>query len=165
MRILLVEDERSLSRAVSTILQKNNYAVDCVENGKLALEYLKKDIYDLVIMDIMMPVMDGITALKILRLDNAFKYSTENGNISFSMSASGNYINIKVINDVKHVDKKMTERMFDRFYRADETAANVTGFGLGLSIAKAIVNEHNGNIKAKVINEQKILFKAQLKIR
>lgn len=165
MRILLVEDERSLSRAVSTILQKNNYAVDCVENGKLALEYLEKDIYDLVIMDIMMPVMDGITALKILRLDNAFKYSTENGNISFSMSASGNYINIKVINDVKHVDKKMTERMFDRFYRADETAANVTGFGLGLSIAKAIVNEHNGNIKAKVINEQKILFKAQLKIR
>ena len=165
MRILLVEDERSLSRALSTILQKNNYAVDCVENGKLALEYLKKDIYDLVIMDIMMPVMDGITALKILRLDNAFKYSTENGNISFNISASGNYINIKVINDVKHVDKKMTERMFDRFYRADETAANVTGFGLGLSIAKAIVNEHNGNIKAKVINEQKILFKAQLKIR
>ena len=67
MRILLVEDERSLSRAISTILQKNNYAVDCVENGKLALEYLEQDIYDLVIMDIMMPVMDGITALKILR--------------------------------------------------------------------------------------------------
>lgn len=67
MRILLVEDDRSLSRAVSTILQKNNYAVDCVDNGQLALDYLEHDIYDAVIMDIMMPVMDGITALKNLR--------------------------------------------------------------------------------------------------
>lgn len=67
MRILLVEDDRSLSRAVSTILQKNNYSVDCVENGQMALDYLEEDIYDAVIMDIMMPVMDGITALKNLR--------------------------------------------------------------------------------------------------
>ena len=41
MRILLVEDDRSLSRAVSTILQKNNYSVDCVENGQTALDYLE----------------------------------------------------------------------------------------------------------------------------
>ena len=41
MRILLVEDDRSLSRAVSTILQKNNYSVDCVENGQMALDYLE----------------------------------------------------------------------------------------------------------------------------
>ena len=67
MRILLVEDDRSLSRAVSTILQKNNYTVDCVDNGQLALDYLEQDISDMVIMDIMMPVMDGITALKNLR--------------------------------------------------------------------------------------------------
>ena len=50
MRILLVEDDRSLSRAVSTILQKNNYSVDCVENGQMALDYLEEDIYDAVIM-------------------------------------------------------------------------------------------------------------------
>lgn len=67
MRILLVEDDRSLSRAVSTILQKNNYSVDCVNNGQLALDYLEQDIYDAVIMDIMMPIMDEITALKNLR--------------------------------------------------------------------------------------------------
>jgi two-component system response regulator ArlR len=42
MRILLVEDDRSLSRAVSTILQKNNYSVDCVENGQIALDYLEE---------------------------------------------------------------------------------------------------------------------------
>ena len=52
MRILLVEDDRSLSRAVSTILQKNNYSVDCVENGQMALDYLEKDIYDAVILSL-----------------------------------------------------------------------------------------------------------------
>ena len=67
MRILLVEDDRSLSRAVSTILQKNNYSVDCVENGQMALDYLEKDIYDAVIMDIMMPVMDGYQATNVIR--------------------------------------------------------------------------------------------------
>ena len=70
MRILLVEDDKSLSKAVATILQKNNYSVDTVENGQLALDYLEQDIYDAVIMDIMMPVMDGITALKKLRQNN-----------------------------------------------------------------------------------------------
>lgn len=70
MRILLVEDDRSLSRAVSTILQKNNYSVDCVENGQTVLDYLEKDIYDAVIMDIMMPVMDGLTATKAIRALN-----------------------------------------------------------------------------------------------
>ena len=70
MRILLVEDDRSLSRAVSTILQKNNYSVDCVENGQTALDYLEKDIYDAVIMDIMMPVMDGLETCRKIRTSN-----------------------------------------------------------------------------------------------
>ena len=70
MRILLVEDDRSLSRAVSTILQKNNYSVDCVENGQTALDYLEKDIYDAVIMDIMMPRINGIEVLKQMRSRN-----------------------------------------------------------------------------------------------
>ena len=69
MRILLVEDDTSLSRAVSTILQKNNYTVDWVGNGLDAVEYVKAGIYDAVIMDIMMPKMDGVTALKHIRND------------------------------------------------------------------------------------------------
>ena len=68
MRILLVEDDRSLSRAVSTILQKNNYSVDCVENGQTALDYLEKDIYDAVIMDIMMPIKNGLEATREIRV-------------------------------------------------------------------------------------------------
>lgn len=67
MRILLAEDEKSLSRAVAALLEKNNYSVDTVFDGAEALEYLAAGNYDAVILDIMMPVMDGLTALRTLR--------------------------------------------------------------------------------------------------
>lgn len=67
MKLLLVEDERSLSKAVTVILEKSNYAVDAVYDGAEALEYLKTERYDGVILDIMMPKVDGITVLKSLR--------------------------------------------------------------------------------------------------
>ncbi|MBR2047094.1 MAG: response regulator transcription factor [Oscillospiraceae bacterium] len=67
MRLLLAEDERSLSRALVMILEKNNYTVDAVYNGEDALEYLQTGSYDAAILDIMMPKMDGITVLKRLR--------------------------------------------------------------------------------------------------
>ena len=67
MRILLAEDERSLSKAIVKIFEKNNYSVDAVYNGEDALLYLKGENYDIVVLDIMMPKMDGITALKKMR--------------------------------------------------------------------------------------------------
>ncbi len=67
MRILLCEDERPLARALVKIFEKNNYSADAVYNGEDALFYLEAENYDVVVMDIMMPVMDGITALKTLR--------------------------------------------------------------------------------------------------
>lgn len=67
MRLLLAEDERSLSRAVTTILEKNNYSVDAVYDGAEALDYLQSGSYDAVILDVMMPKLDGLTVLKRLR--------------------------------------------------------------------------------------------------
>lgn len=67
MRLLLAEDEKSLSKAVKAILEKNNYSVDAVYDGIEALEYLDAGNYDGLILDIMMPRMDGITALKKIR--------------------------------------------------------------------------------------------------
>lgn len=67
MRLLLAEDERSLSKAIVAILQKNNYSVDAVYDGIEALNFLSAENYDGVILDIMMPRMDGITVLKKLR--------------------------------------------------------------------------------------------------
>ncbi len=67
MRILLAEDERSLSRALITILAKNNYTVDPVYDGEEAIRYLKTGDYDAAILDIMMPKLDGISVLKYIR--------------------------------------------------------------------------------------------------
>ena len=67
MRLLLAEDERSLSRAIVAILERNNYTVDAVYNGEDALTFLQTGSYDAAILDIMMPKMDGITVLKRLR--------------------------------------------------------------------------------------------------
>ncbi len=67
MRILLAEDERSLSRAVIALLEKNNYSADAVYDGQEALEYLEAGNYDALILDLMMPKMDGLTVLRTLR--------------------------------------------------------------------------------------------------
>ncbi len=67
MRLLFAEDERSLSRAVVTILERNNYSVDAVYDGEEALAYWEAGNYDGMILDIMMPKMDGLTVLRKIR--------------------------------------------------------------------------------------------------
>ena len=67
MKLLLAEDEIAMSEAVVDILTYHKYSVDAVYNGADALEYALTGQYDGVIMDIMMPKMDGIEALKKLR--------------------------------------------------------------------------------------------------
>ena len=67
MRLLIAEDERSLSKALTVILEKNNYSVDAAYDGEEALDYLSVGQYDGLILDIMMPKMDGLTVLRRLR--------------------------------------------------------------------------------------------------
>ena len=67
MRLLYAEDEKSLARAVSTILIKNNYSVDVVGDGESALDYLATGNYDGAILDVMMPKLDGLEVLRRMR--------------------------------------------------------------------------------------------------
>ena len=67
MRLLFAEDEKSLSKAVTAILKNNNYSVDTVFDGQEALDYLETENYDGVILDVMMPKVDGFTVLKKMR--------------------------------------------------------------------------------------------------
>ena len=67
MRLLYAEDEAAMSEAVADILTFHKYSVDVVDNGQDALEYAKTEEYDGIILDIMMPRMDGLTVLRKLR--------------------------------------------------------------------------------------------------
>ena len=67
MRILLAEDTKDMNRVVTAALEHQGYHVDSVFNGKEALEAAMSSGYDAMVMDIMMPEMDGIEVLKILR--------------------------------------------------------------------------------------------------
>ncbi|MBR1404338.1 MAG: response regulator transcription factor [Treponema sp.] len=67
MRVLLVEDEEGLSQALVEIFKKNRISIDAVLDGKEGLKYAESQIYDAIILDIMLPGIDGITILKTLR--------------------------------------------------------------------------------------------------
>jgi len=67
MRILIVEDEVHLAEALVQILRKNNYTADAVYDGEAGLDNALSGIYDLVILDIMLPKLDGISILKKMR--------------------------------------------------------------------------------------------------
>ncbi len=67
MRLLLAEDEKDLSRALTAILERSNYSVDAVYDGEEALAYLNSNNYDGAILDIMMPKLDGLSVLRELR--------------------------------------------------------------------------------------------------
>lgn len=67
LKILIAEDDRELRQLFSHVLIKNGYSVKGVSNGQEALDALDEDFYDLIISDIMMPVMDGYELVRLLR--------------------------------------------------------------------------------------------------
>lgn len=67
MRILMVEDEKYMAEAVAQVLKKNNYSVDLEYNGEAGLDSGLSGIYDIIILDIMLPKIDGMSILKELR--------------------------------------------------------------------------------------------------
>ena len=69
MRILLAEDEIALAKALVKIFESNNYSIDAVHDGQDALDYLEAGNYDVAVLDIMMPKVDGITVLKTIRAE------------------------------------------------------------------------------------------------
>ena len=67
MKLLLVEDEKQLSEALQQILIKNKYSVDAVYSGDEGLDYALTGVYDVIILDIMLPKLNGIEILKMIR--------------------------------------------------------------------------------------------------
>ena len=67
MQILIVEDERALSDAIAQLLKDQHYEVDCVYDGRSGLDYARSGQYDLIILDVMMPKMDGWQVCREIR--------------------------------------------------------------------------------------------------
>ncbi len=67
MRILIAEDEEDLAEALTVFFEKNQFGVDAVGDGRSAYEYAMVGNYDAIILDVMMPEMDGIEVLEKLR--------------------------------------------------------------------------------------------------
>lgn len=67
MRILIVEDEKHIARSIAEVLKKDSYAVDLAHDGEYGLDCALSAIYDVIVLDIMLPKMDGLCVLKEIR--------------------------------------------------------------------------------------------------
>lgn len=67
MQVLIVEDDIRLAQALGRILEENDYQVDIVHDGQAGLDYAVSGIYDVVILDLMLPKMDGYAVVRELR--------------------------------------------------------------------------------------------------
>lgn len=95
-------------------------------------------------------------------LDNAVKYCDTDGEIKINLSKSKKIV-LTVENTYKDVEAAELDRLFERFYRADKARSFTGGYGIGLSIAKAIVEKHNGEINAYKKDSTHIGFKVVFK--
>lgn len=104
----------------------------------------------------------AVRRLVSILLDNAIKYCDPNGEILLKFYRKRKCILI-VENTCANVGELELHRLFDRFYRADKSRSFDGGFGIGLSIAKAIVHRHHGDICAYKKEDNRIGFKVTLK--
>ena len=95
--------------------------------------------------------------------ENAIKYTSDHGTIRIRLYRGAKNVYLEAYNDCDTVEKEKLPHLFDRFYRADTSRARETGgYGIGLSIAKAIVERHKGKISATTADGRSILFKVTL---
>jgi PAS domain S-box-containing protein len=121
-KVLLVEDNLLNQHLTSKILIKEGYATDIAENGKVGLDLFMKNSYDLILMDIQMPVMDGIQATRLIR-----KYEKEKGKK-----------NIKIIAVTAHTKDGERQKLFNagldlylsKPFKSDELIGMIADLGL-----------------------------------
>ena len=94
-------------------------------------------------------------------MDNAIKYCDQGGEITVNLQR-GRKILLTVENTYAAVGELELNRLFDRFYRADKARKFTGGYGVGLSMAKAIVEKHKGEIMAYKKDSNHIGFKVIL---
>ena len=172
MRILIVEDEKSLAELVADRLKKERYAVDVINDGEEGLYNALMDIYDLIILDIMLPGLNGIEILKEIKRNKVSAKTimmTAKGELQDKLLGFREGAN-DYIPKPFHIDELVAR--VNAQLRIDNVASNTKEFGdiiLDYSIP-AVVNKKTGeNIKINnkefqllelfIINHNQVLSK------
>jgi len=110
---------------------------------------------------------EKLTNLLVILLDNAVKYSFEKKSVNIKTWKTKRFIHFTVIDQGIGIAEKDIPHIFDRFFRADTSRSKnkISGYGLGLSIAKMIVEQHHGNISVKSNTEKGTIFSVRVPVR
>lgn len=92
---------------------------------------------------------EGLRRILSVLLDNAIKYGAAGGTVRLSLQKTDRHARLEVSNPGEPIPPEQLPHLFERFYRADASRGEKSGFGLGLSIAAAIAKEHHGEIRAE----------------
>lgn len=102
---------------------------------------------------------EHITQLISVLMDNAVKYTNEGGNVSVSLERNDKRIKLQFKNTCQQLPPTPPDKLFDRFYRADEARTQKNGgYGIGLSVAQSITETYKGSISAEYENGNTIVF-------
>lgn len=112
------------------------------------------------IKDYVTAVTDGEKYEQVIRIlfDNAVKYVNACGKIDITLNENKNHIIFEIINTGDGIAPEHLDKIFDRFYRVDASRENNGSYGLGLSIAKTIVDQMNGKITVRSVLGQMTAF-------
>jgi len=153
----LVEEMLTLARAdnlaraaVLTEISLSDAAEDCaLAFEPVAFEAGKPLEYSVAENVTVLGDRDRLRRLISILLDNAIKYGAEGGTVTLALERAERQARLTVSNSGEPIPAEQLSRLFERFYRADASRGEKSGFGLGLSIAAVIAREHKGTIKAE----------------
>ena len=92
---------------------------------------------------------DSLSRLLHILIDNGIKYSLPGSKLTVTLSKSGRYARLSVMNEGSYIDEEDLPHLFERFYRGDKARSDGGGFGLGLAIAKNLTQSMGGTISAE----------------
>lgn len=153
----LVEEMLTLARAdnmTRTAVMTEVSFSDVAADSALAFEPVAFEAGKPLVYDIAPDIKVDGDAVKLRQLisvllDNAIKYGAAGGTITLSLQKVGSNARLTVANPGKPIPADQLPRLFERFYRADASRGEQSGFGLGLPIASTIAAEHKGTLKAE----------------
>ena len=153
----LVEEMLTLARAdnmvrtaVLTEVSLSDIAADCaLAFEPVAFEAGKSLDYTLAENITVLGDGEKLRQLISVLLDNAIKYGADGGTITLALEKTDRQAKLTVSNPGDPIPPEQLGHLFERFYRADDSRGEKTGFGLGLSIAQTIAAEHKGTLKAE----------------